>query len=200
MTSEAELGALYGAYDTPVAGIKEIDYISEHYRSFIEISPFVVVATLGPEGTDCTPRGDDPGFVRIVDKHTLMLPDRRGNNRIDTLRNVVRDPRILLLFLIPGIGRTLRVNGRAAIRVDAEICASFSVEGKPPRSVLEVTVERVYQQCPRALVRSRLWDPSRHVHENALPSTGTIMQGLKDSFPGEDFDRKNPGRISETLY
>src|SRR3954468_8527730 len=182
MTSEAELSALYGAHETPVASIKEIDHISDHYRSFIAISPFVVIATIGPEGTDCTPRGDEAGFVRVVDKRTLLLPDRRGNNRIDTLHNVVRDPRISLLFLIPGVGRTLRVNGRAAIRVDTEVCASFAVEGKPPRSVLEVNVERVYQQCPRALVRSKLWDPSRHVGEDALPSTGTIMKALKDSF------------------
>jgi len=200
MTSEAELSALYGAHDTPVASIKEIDYISHHYRSFIAVSPFVVIATLGPEGTDCTPRGDDPGFVRVADKHTLMLPDRRGNNRIDTLRNIVRDPRISLLFLIPGVGRTLRVNGRATIRVDAELCASFAVAGKAPRSVIIVKAERVYQQCPRALVRAKLWDPSQHVSEDALPSTGTIMRALRESFPGEEFDRNNPTRIEGTLY
>lgn len=200
ITLETEISALYGAHDTPVAAIKEIDYISDHYRSFVEISPFVVLATIGPEGTDCTPRGDDAGFVRVVDQHTLLLPDRRGNNRIDTLHNIVRDPRISLLFLIPGVGRTLRVNGRGAIRVDAEVCASFAVGGKAPRSVLEVKVERVYQQCPRALVRARLWDPSRHVDEDVLPSTGTIMKALKDSFPAEEFDCNNPGRIAVTLY
>src|SRR5262245_9776878 len=112
VTSEAELEAIYGQ-PSGAAVIKEIGHISEHYRRFIEVSPFVVLATSGPEGLDCTPRGDPAGFVRVVDEHTVMLPDRRGNNRIDTLRNIVRDPRIALLFLIPGVGRTLRINGRA---------------------------------------------------------------------------------------
>jgi PPOX class probable FMN-dependent enzyme len=117
-TTEAELEAIYGPGDTPVATIKEIDHISDHYRMFVDASPFVVVATAGPEGLDCTPRGEPAGFVRVADRHTVMLPDRRGNNRIDTLHNLVRDPRISLLFLIPGIGRTLRINGRAVIRID----------------------------------------------------------------------------------
>src|SRR5262245_37826355 len=153
-TTEAELEAIYGPRDTPVATIKEIDHISDHYRMFIEASPFVVVASAGPEGLDCSPRGDLAGFVRVVDRHTLMLPDRRGNNRIDALRNLVRDPRISLLFLIPGIGRTLRVNGRASIRIDADIRETFLMDGKAPRSVIVVTAERVYTQCPRALIRS----------------------------------------------
>src|SRR3954451_9056395 len=118
VTSEAELTALYGPHDTVVATIKEIDHISEHYRMFIVLSPFVMVATSGPDGLDCTPRGDPAAFVRVVDKHTVMLPDRRGNNRIDSLRNIIHEPRIALLFLIPGIGRMLRINGRAKIRVD----------------------------------------------------------------------------------
>src|SRR3981189_1178350 len=145
-TSEAELEAIYGPRDTPVATIKEIDHISDHYRMFIEASPFVVVATVGPEGLDCTPRRDPAGFVRVVDRRTVMLPDRRGNNRIDTLRNLVRDPRIALLFLIPGVGRTLRINGRAAISIDRELCASFAMEGKVPRSVIVVSAESVYTQ------------------------------------------------------
>ena len=175
VTSEAELDALYGK-PVGAAVIKEIAHISEHYRRFIEVSPFVVLATAGPEGLDCTPRGDPAGFVRVVDERTVMLPDRRGNNRIDTLRNIVRDPRIALLFLIPGIGRTLRINGRAAISVDPELCASFTMEGKVPRSVIVVTAESVYTQCPKALVRSHLWDASRHLPESALPSSGTMMK------------------------
>ena len=199
-TTEAELEAIYGPRDTVVATIKEIDYISDHYRMFIDASPFVLVATAGLEGLDCSPRGDAAGFVRIVDKHTVMLPDRRGNNRIDTLRNLVRDPRISLLFLIPGIGRTLRVNGRAAIRIDSELCESFKLEGKVPRSVIVVTVERVYTQCPRALIRARLWDPSRHLDESALPSQGTIMKAIHESFPGEEWDRNYAQRLKETMY
>jgi PPOX class probable FMN-dependent enzyme len=200
ITSEAELTALYGPHDTVVATIKEIDHISDHYRAFIEVSPFVVVATMGPEGLDCSPRGDPPGFVRVIDKHTVMLPDRRGNNRIDTLRNIVRDPRISLLFLIPGIGRTLRINGRAAIRVDAELCASFTLAGKVARSVIVVTAERVYTQCPKALIRSKLWDPNQQLDEKSLPSPGTIMQALQANFAGEEWDRNYAQRTKDTLY
>jgi len=199
VTSEAELDALYGK-PAGAAVIKEIGHISEHYRRFIEVSPFVVLATSGPEGLDCTPRGDPAGFVRVVDKNTVMLPDRRGNNRIDTLRNIVRDPRIALLFLIPGIGRTLRINGRAAINADPELCASFTMEGKVPRSVIVVTAESVYTQCPKALVRSRLWDPSLHLAESALPSSGTMMKALQESFDADTYDREYPQRLKETIY
>jgi hypothetical protein len=199
ITSEAELEALYGL-PSGAAVIKEIDHISDHYRTFIEASPFVVLATSGPDGLDCTPRGDPAGFVRVVDKHTVMLPDRRGNNRLDSLRNIVRDPRIALLFLIPGIGRTLRINGRAAISVDSGLCASFTMEGKVPRSVIVVTAERVYTQCPKALIRSHLWDPSRHLAESALPSSGTMMRALQQDFDAESYDRDYPQRLKETIY
>jgi PPOX class probable FMN-dependent enzyme len=192
VTSEAELEAIYGQ-PSGAAVIKEIGHISEHYRRFIEVSPFVVLATAGPEGLDCTPRGDPAGFVRVVD-------NRRGNNRIDTLRNIVRDPRIALLFLIPGIGRTLRINGRAAISVDPELCASFTMEGKVPRSVIVVTAESVYTQCPKALVRSHLWDASRHLPESALPSSGTMMKVLQAEFDAEKYDREYPQRLKETIY
>jgi uncharacterized protein len=199
VTSEAELEAIYGK-PVGAAVIKEIGHISEHYRRFIEASPFVVLATSGPEGLDCTPRGDPAGFVRVVDERTVMLPDRRGNNRIDSLRNIVRDPRIALLFLIPGVGRTLRINGRAAISVDPELCASFTMEGKVPRSVIVVTAESVYTQCPKALVRSHLWDPSRHLPESALPSSGTMMKALQAEFDAETYDREYPQRLKETIY
>ena len=199
VTSEAELEAIYGQ-PAGAAVIKEIDHISDHYRRFIETSPFVVLATSGTEGLDCTPRGDPRGFVRVVDSRTVMLPDRRGNNRIDTLRNIVRDPRIALLFLIPGIGRTLRINGRAAISIDRELCESFTLEGKAPRSVIVVTADSVYTQCPKALVRSRLWDPSLHLDESSLPSSGTIMKSLQQGFDGDAYDREYPQRLKETIY
>lgn len=199
VTSEAELEAIYGLPAGP-AVYKEIDHISEHYRRFIETSPFVVLATAGPEGLDCTPRGDPAGFVRVVDSRTVMLPDRRGNNRIDTLRNIVRDPRIALLFLIPGIGRTLRINGRAKISVNPALCESFTMEGKAPRSVIVVTAESVYTQCPKALVRSHLWDASRHLQESDLPSSGTMMKALKEGFDGDEYDRNYPQRLKETIY
>ena len=199
ITTEAELDAIYGQ-PAGAAVIKEIDHISDHYRAFIAASPFVVMATVGPEGLDCTPRGDPAGFVRVVDKQTVMLPDRRGNNRVDALRNIVRDPRISLLFLIPGIGRSLRINGRAVISVDPELCASFTMEGKNPRSVIVVTAERVYTQCPKALIRSHIWDPSRHLPESALPSTGVMIQALQRDFDAEAYEKEYPQRLKETIY
>lgn len=199
VTTEAELEALYGL-PSGAAVIKEIDHISDHYRAFIEVSPFVILATSGPEGLDCTPRGDPAGFVRVVDKHTIMLPDRRGNNRLDSLRNIVRDPRIGLLFLIPGLGRTLRVNGRAVINTDPALCESFTMEGKAPRSVIVVTAERVYTQCPKALIRSHIWDPSHFLTESDLPSSGVIMQALQKDFDAATYDREYPQRLKETIY
>jgi len=200
VTTVEQLEALYGA-PSPNALLKELDHISDFYRAFIAAAPFVVLATAGLEGLDCTPRGDPPGFVRVVDRKTLMLPDRRGNNRLDTLRNLVVDPRIALLFLIPGVGETLRVNGRAAISVDPALCASFAMAGKLPRSVIVVSAERVYFQCPKALVRSRLWDPSRHVDRASLPSSGQILAAIR---PGEidadAHDRAYPERMRETIY
>lgn len=198
VTSEAELEALYGL-PAGAAVIKEIGHISDHYRAFVEASPFVVVATSGPDGLDCTPRGDPAGFVRVVDRQTVMLPDRRGNNRLDTLRNLVRDPRIALLFLIPGEGRTLRINGRAVIDTDPELCASFTMEGKAPRSVIVVTAERVYTQCPKALIRSKLWNPAAHA-DPGLPSTGAMMQALQADFDAEAYEREYPQRLKETIY
>ena len=199
VTTDAQLDAIYGAPAGP-AVFKEIDHISEHYKRFVEVSPFVIVATSGPEGLDCTPRGDPAGFVRVVDRKTVMMPDRRGNNRVDTLRNLVRDPRISLLFLIPGIGATLRINGRAAINVDPELCASFTMEGKLPRSVIVVTADRVYTQCPKALIRSKLWDPSQHVDPKELPRAAEMLKALQPSFDGEAYERNYPQRLKETIY
>src|SRR6201991_5243457 len=148
-----QLEAIYG-FPGESSTVKVADRITPSYRVLIEKSPFLALATSGPEGLDCSPRGDLAGFVRIHDERTLMLPDRRGNNRVDSLRNIVRDPRVALLFLIPGIGNTLRVNGTAQLSVDPELLDSFAVEDKAPRSVTVVTVDTVYFQCARALVRS----------------------------------------------
>ena len=194
------LEAIYGE-PLPQSLVKEIDYISDHYRSFIEKSPFMVLASVAEEGLDCSPRGDPAGFVRVVDEKTLMIPDRRGNNRIDTLRNIVRDPRVSLLFLIPGVGETLRINGRAEISVDPELCASFDMNGKTPRSVIIVTADRVYFQCQKALARSRLWDPDAQVERKELPTAGKILQSLsRDEFDGEAYDRNYPERLKKTIY
>ncbi len=200
VTSIEQLESIYG---TPASSslFKEIDHISEHYRAFIEKAPFVTVATCGPEGLDCSPRGDPPGFVRVADEKTLMIPDRRGNNRIDSMRNLVRDPRISLLFLIPGINETLRINGRAEIVVAPDLCASFAMQGKPPRSVLVVTVERIYFQCQKALVRSRLWDVEAQIPRSELPSTGKMLEALSEGdFDGAEYDRSYPARLKSTIY
>src|SRR5690349_24436930 len=146
-----QLEAIYG-FPGETSTVKVADGITPSYRVLIEKSPFAALATSGPEGLDCSPRGDIAGFVRIHDERTLMMPDRRGNNRIDSLRNIVRDPRVALLFLIPGSGTTLRVNGRAELSADADLLASFKVDGKAPRTVIVMTIHELYFQCARAIV------------------------------------------------
>ena len=200
ITSVEELEGLYGL-PKETSTVKEVAYIAPAYRRIIEVSPFAALATVGPEGLDCSPRGDLAGFVRVHDDRTLMLPDRRGNNRIDSLRNVVRDPRVALLFLVPGAGNTLRVNGRAHLSVDPELLASFAVDGKAPRSVLVMTVEAIYFQCARAIVRSDLWNPEKHVDQKALPTAGEILASLSDNkIGGKDYDEAWEGRAQKTLW
>jgi len=195
-----ELEALYGG---PVEAslVKETDRVIPEYRAFIEAAPFAALATRGPEGLDCSPRGDGPGFVRVADEKTLLLPDRRGNNRIDSLRNIVRDPNVALLFLVPGVGETLRVNGRATISAAPALLKSFAVGGKAPRTVLSINVESVYFQCSRAIVRSGLWNPAVHVARGSLPSAGQILAALSENrISGEVYDRGLVERVRTTLY
>lgn len=200
ITSIAELEALYGA-PGEASTVKEVDRITPQYRAYIEESPFVSLATAGPEGLDCSPRGDQRGFIRVRDERTLLMPDRRGNNRIDSLRNIVRDPRVALLFLIPGVGNTLRVNGRAVVSVEPALLESFAVEGKAPRSVIVMTVDAVYFQCARALVRSELWNPARHVAPSSLPSAGQILAALsQDRVGGAAYDAEWPERAKRTMW
>ena len=198
ITSIAELEALYG--EVSEASLrKETDRIIPVYRALIEAAPFVALATRGPDGLDCSPRGDGPGFIRVRDDRTLLLPDRRGNNRIDSLRNILRDPRVALLFLIPGVGETLRVNGRAGISAAPDLLQSFEVQGKLPRSVLVVTAEAVFFQCSRAIVRSKLWDPVARTRR-PVPSAGDMLAGLDGSFDGNAYDAALPERVRQTLY
>ena len=200
VTTMDGLEAMYGEVFPP-AIVKEIDHINAHYRAFIEKAPFVALATGGPDGFDCSPRGDPAGFVRVHDEKTLMIPDRRGNNRIDSLRNLIADPRIGLLFLIPGCGETIRVNGVARLCTDPELCASFTMERKAPRCVIVVTVERVYYQCSKAIVRSRLWDPATRIDRTSLPSSGTILAGISNGkIGGAAHDRDAPERLKATIY
>jgi uncharacterized protein len=200
VTSVDELERIYGEpYGPSIA--KEADRVTAHYRAFIEAAPFFALASGGPDGFDCSPRGDAPGFVRVHDEKTLLIPDRQGNNRIDTLRNILTEPRVALLFLIPGCGETIRVNGRAEISTDPALAQSFVVNGKAPRAVIVVTVDRVYFQCAKAIVRSKLWDASRHVDRKSLPSAGTILADLTGGkIGGEAHDRAAPARLEATLY
>lgn len=195
-----QLEALYGL-PGEASLVKELDHVIPEYAAFIEASPFVSLATTGPEGLDCSPRGDLPGFVRIHDPRTLMMPDRRGNNRADSLKNIIRDPKVALLFLVPGSGTTLRVNGRAHVSIDADLCASFTVEGKPARSVTVVEVDSVYFQCARAIVRSELWNPERHVDPKSLPTPGQILAVTsRANIDGEAYDREWPERAKKSMW
>ena len=196
--------ALTALYDESSAGAiaKEIDHIHPHYRAMIEASPFMILATSGPEGLDASPRGDPAGaFVQVLDDKTVLIPDRRGNNRLDSLRNIIRDGRVALLFLIPGVGETLRINGRASISVDPELLGRFPLKGTLPRSVIAVRAERVYFQCPKALVRSELWNPDKQISRKSLPSTGTILADITaGKVGGEQYDRDYPERLRTTIY
>jgi hypothetical protein len=197
----ADLEGVYGAF--PEKGrLKELPFVSPLHREYIEASPFVLLATCGADGLDCSPRGDPAGFVRVADDgRTLWLPDRRGNNRLDTLRNIVEDGRVALLFLVPGIGVTLRVNGHAVLRTDDDLRASFEMQGKLPASVIEITPTTVYTQCPKALIRSSLWDASLHRAPEELPTTGQIMEWITEgAFDGAAWDAAYPERVKQTIY
>jgi PPOX class probable FMN-dependent enzyme len=201
ITTVEALQALYQPQPAPASTVKVTDHITPHYAALIEASPFLALATVGPEGLDCSPRGDLPGFVRIADPKTLMLPDRRGNNRIDSLLNIVRDPRVALLFLIPGSGTTFRVNGRAALSADPALLESFAVDGKPPRTVMVVTVEEAYFQCARAIVRSGLWKAESHVDPKTLPTPGAMLAAVTAGEVGGDtYDREWPSRAAKTMW
>ena len=196
-----KLEAIYGRPDV-TSTVKVADRITPHYRAFIEASPFLTIATSGPEGLDCSPRGDHAAqLVRIVDDRTLQLPDRRGNNRIDSLRNIVRDPRVALLFLVPGNGNTIRVNGHARLTDDDTLRRSFAVGDKAPRIVIEISVQEVYFQCARAIVRSNLWKAEAQIDPRTLPSAGNILAAMSaDTVGGEAYDKAWPERAAQTLW
>lgn len=200
ISSVEELEAIYGQ-PGEASLVKVADRITPQYRQFIEASPFMALATVGPEGLDCSPRGELGGVLHIEDEKTLLLPDRRGNNRIDSLRNVVRDPRVALLFLVPGSGSTIRVNGRAQLSADPALLDRFAVDGKPPRTVMAITVGEVYFQCARAVVRAELWNPERHVDSMSLPTPGGILAAMsEDRVGGQAYDEEWPERARKTLW
>ncbi len=206
IASRDDLARAYPSPAAPASVFKEIDHVDENYAALIAASPFFVLATVGPEGLDCSPRGDLPGFVTVRDAKTLLIPDRKGNNRLDSLKNILFDDRIGMLFLIPGCGETLRVNGRAEISCDSGLCSQFAMAGKLPASVMIVHVESVYFQCSRAVVRAELWNPERHVDKRSLPSPGTILRDITarnaavETFDGKAYDEALPERVKATLY
>lgn len=200
LTTLDQLETLYGLPQERALR-KEIAFLNEDYQAMVKASPLVIVSSSGADGLDGSPRGDVPGFVRIIDERTLAIPDRPGNNRLDTLRNLLVDPRITLLFIIPGIGETLRVNGRAQISIEPGLLQSFAVNGKPARSVIVVQVDAAYFHCSKAFVRSDCWNPDKHVERSTLPSAGAIHKRLNDGqFDAEAYDREMPERVKATLY
>jgi len=207
MSRISTIKALEELYGEPgkASLIKEVSEIIPQYRAFIEASPFCSLATIGDARDgglmDCSPRGDVPGFVRVADERTLMMPDRRGNNRVDSLRNIVSDPRVALCFLIPGSRNALRINGDAYLSVDPDILSSFAIDEKPPRSVIVINVRSIYFQCGRAIVRSRLWEEEAKVDPGSLPTPGEVLAHLSNhSVGGPDYDKEWNGRAMETLW
>ena len=198
--SIADLEALFGPVGE--ASIrKEVPYLHPHYQAVIKASPFAVLATAGAQGLDVSPRGDPAGFVEVQDERTLLLPERRGNNRVDSLRNIVADPRVALLFLVPGVGETLRVNGRATISVEPALLERFAMNGQLPKCVLVIAVETVLFQCARAIVRSNLWQPVPPDAPRPVPTPGEMLEALTQaSIDGANYDRDLPERQRTTLY
>jgi len=195
-----ELTALYPAVlERSVR--KQLDRLDVHSRAFIAASPMVIVGTQGEDAADTSPRGDVPGFVQVADDHTLLIPDRRGNNRLDSLRNIVRNPRIGLLFLIPGITEAFRVNGEACLSRDPALLARFEVSGKQPLTVIVVRVKEAYVHCARALVRADLWNPAKFASRDAVPSMGTMLAAHTGGFvEAAAFDEDAKIRVPQTLY
>ncbi len=173
LLDDAAARALVESYGKPmpVAAVKDIGRIDVHMKRFIEMAPFCCISTADAEGRqDVTPRGDPAGSFKVLDEHTLAIADRPGNNRLDTLRNLLVNPNIGLLFMIPGMNETTRVNGVARLSTDAELLASMAVQGKAPRSAIVIEVRQAYMHCPKAFMRSKLWDPAAQIDRSLFPS------------------------------
>jgi len=193
---EPELRALLGE-PAAIVRAKVADRLNDLTRRFVDLSPFVLLATSAPDGTcDVSPRGDPPGFVRVLDERTLLLPDRPGNKLADSLRNVLRNPHVGLLFLVPGVGDTLRVNGRATLVTDEDLLAPCAVEGKVPTLGLRIEVDEVFTHCSKAFLRARLWDPETFVDRSELPSSGEVHRSLNPDFDAERYDAERAERYA----
>ncbi|MDD7971519.1 pyridoxamine 5'-phosphate oxidase family protein [Roseinatronobacter alkalisoli] len=196
--SVAELESHYGQ-PAPASLLKVTDKITPAYRAWIARARFCVLSTVGPDGVDASPRGDDAAVVHIQDERTLLLPDWHGNNRIDSLRNIVADGRASLMFVVAGAQNVIRANGHARLTTDAPLRASFERQGKHPRSVIEFRLSAIYFQCARALMRARLWSDGDQSH--GLPSMGDILSELgRDEFDGTSYDRMWPERARQTMW
>jgi PPOX class probable FMN-dependent enzyme len=199
ISSVEDLKAIYGEV-TEASTAKVTHFLTPAYRRMIEMSPFVALATVGPEGLDCSPRGDRGAVVRIEDDRTLALPDWRGNNRLDSLLNIVRDPRVALMFLIPGSNSAMRINGRAVVSVAPDLLQSFEMDGRHPRSVVVITIDEAYFQCARAVMRAELWNVERQVAVDELPTPGEMLKSAKEDFDRDTYDREWPARAAKTMW
>ena len=199
ISSVEDLKAIYGEV-TEASTAKVTHFLTPAYRRMIEMSPFVALATVGPEGLDCSPRGDQGAVVRIEDDRTLALPDWRGNNRVDSLLNIVRDPRVALMFLIPGSNSAMRINGRAVVSVAPDLLQSFEMDGRHPRSVVVITIDEAYFQCARAVMRAELWNVERQVAVDELPTPGEMLKSAKEDFDRDTYDREWPARAAKTMW
>ncbi len=198
LDSEDDLAALYGTPASPALR-KVARHITPAYRRWIEASRFCILSTVGPEGTDASPRGDDGPVVREIDPGRLALPDWRGNERIDSLRNIVRDPRVSLMFMVPGANNVIRINGRARVTADPALRDSFARDGKVPRVVIVIEVAEVYSQCARALIRARLWTAGDD--SKGLPTAGDILRDATDgAFDGAAYDAAWPSRAANSMW
>ena len=200
LTTIAQLEAIYG---TPNAAstVKELAALNAEYRAYVEASPFCALATVGPEGLDCSPRGDAGQVVRILDDRTLALPDRRGNNRVDSLRNIVRDPRVSLMLMIPGSDTVLRINGKAELRTDTDLLETFIMHGKLPRCVIAITIDTVYFQCARAMMRAQVWNPDTFIDPDTLPTAGQMLAAASaGAVGGEAYDQQWPDRAKASMW
>lgn len=193
-----DLHAIYGA-PAQASLLKVTDHLTPAYAEWIARSRLCILSTIGPEGTDTSPRGDDGAVVRVLDPQHMALPDWHGNNRIDSLRNIVRDPRVSLMFLVAGATNVIRVNGTARITRDTGLCASFAYKSKQPRSVVVIQIAEVYFQCARALMRSGIW---QHGDQSAgLPSMGDILAQISSgTFDGASYDAEWPGKAAKTMW
>lgn len=203
MSAIKTIAELEKIYDTPAeaATVKVLKQLSPTYQKYIEAAPFVALASVGPEGLDCSPRGDQKNVVTIANEKTLLLPDWRGNNRIDTLRNIVRDPRVALMFMVPGSNTIMRVNGRAIVTADKDICQTFEVKGKHPRTVIAIDISEIYFQCARAVKRSQIWQASQQALAINLPSVGQMLnEATNGEFDGETYDKDWPERAENTIW